>query len=104
MGVVTRTCPARPFNRDRWTHVDADVQIKAQTILRPQALPLERLMTRLRMREVGLTLDRWISGPLAAAVARTITLDGQQGAHSRACEACRPQAAPCEAPADGAAH
>jgi len=77
-GSATRTLPARPFNRDRWTDVDADVQLKAQTILRPQALPLERLTTRLRMRESVLTLDPLDFGAAGGSLTGSITLDGQQ--------------------------
>jgi AsmA protein len=54
------------------------VQLKAQTILRPQALPLERLTTRLRMRESVLTLDPLDFGAAGGSLAGSITLDGQQ--------------------------
>ena len=73
-----RALPAAPFRRDRWTTVDADVILKAQTILRPKALPLEHLTTRLRMRDSVLTLDPLDFGAAGGDLVGVIRLDGQQ--------------------------
>ena len=69
--------PALPFRRDRWTKIDADVHLTAQTILRPKALPLEHLTARLRMRESILTLDPLDFGVAGGDVVGTMRLDGQ---------------------------
>ena len=53
----SRALPGIPFRRDRWTTVDADIQIKAETILRPKSLPLDHLTAHMRMRDSVLTLD-----------------------------------------------
>ena len=74
----SRALPALPFRRDRWTTVDADVHVTAQTILRPKALPLERLTARLRMRESVLTLEPLDFGVAGGHLVGVIRLDGQQ--------------------------
>ena len=74
---LSRVLPARSFMRDRWTSVDADVRVKAQTILRPRALPLEHLSARLQMRESVLTLDPLDFGVAGGDLVGTIRLDGQ---------------------------
>ena len=82
----SRALPARPFKRDRWTKSDADVQVKAQTILRPKALPLEHMTARLRMRDSVLTLDPLDFSTAGGDLVGTITLDGQHEpihAHAR---------------------
>jgi AsmA protein len=77
-GHGSRALPALPFRRDRWTTVDADVRLTAQTILRPKSLPLEHLTARLRMRESVLTLDPLDFGVAGGHLAGVIRLDGQQ--------------------------
>jgi AsmA protein len=74
----SRALPALPFRRDRWTTIDADVHLTAQTILRPEALPLEHLTARLRMRESILTLDPMDFGVAGGHLDGVIRLDGQQ--------------------------
>jgi uncharacterized protein involved in outer membrane biogenesis len=73
----SRALPARVFRRDRWTAVDADIAIKAQTILRPKALPLEHLTARLQMRKSVLTLDPLDFGAAEGDLVGAIRLDGQ---------------------------
>jgi len=73
----SRALPSRVFRRDRWTTVDADVAIKAQTILRPKALPLEHLTARLQMQKSVLTLDPLDFGAAGGDLVGTIRLDGQ---------------------------
>jgi AsmA protein len=83
---ASRRLPAIPFSRDRWTTVDADVQVKAQTILRPKALPLENMTTRMRMRDSVLTLEPLDFGAAGGHLDGVIRLDGQQNpirAHAR---------------------
>lgn len=72
------TLPAQPFRRDRWTTVDADVNLKARTILRPKALPLENLTARVRMQDSILTLDPLDFGAAGGDLVGVIRLDGQQ--------------------------
>ena len=77
-GRGSHALPALPFRRDRWTTVDADLHLTAQTILRPKSLPLEHLTARLRMRESVLTLDPLDFGVAGGHLTGVIRLDGQQ--------------------------
>lgn len=77
-GPGSRALPARPFRQDRWTSVDADVHLTAQTILRPKALPLEHLTARLQMRDSVLTLEPLDFSVAGGHLDGVIRLDGQQ--------------------------
>jgi len=68
--------PDAPFDSSRWDSVDADVKIRAGTIKRPQQLPLERLLTRIRMKDKVLSLDPLEFGIAGGRIAGTIRLDG----------------------------
>jgi AsmA protein len=68
--------PQTAFRTDRWNSVDADVRLKAGTIRRPEALPIENLDTRLQMRDSVLTLDPLQFGIAAGTLGGTIRLDG----------------------------
>jgi uncharacterized protein involved in outer membrane biogenesis len=70
--------PDMPFDSDRWDSIDADVRIKAGSIQRPKQLPLEKLATRIQMRDKVLTLDPFEVGVAGGRIAGTIKLDGQK--------------------------
>lgn len=70
--------PEAPFRTGRWDSVDADVKLRADRIRRPEALPIDKLVTRLQMQDSVLTLD-----PLEFAIAGgtlngTIRMNGQK--------------------------
>jgi len=72
-----RVLPDLPFKTDRWNSVDAEVTLKAKTIRRAKALPLDNLDVHLSLRDSVLTL-----APLSFAVAgghlnAVIELDGR---------------------------
>lgn len=73
-----RVLPDLPFQTERWRSVDADVHLRAKTLKRAQALPLDDLVTHLRLRDAVLTLEplnfRVAGGQLQAQ----ISLDGRQ--------------------------
>ena len=52
-----RVLPDMPFKSDRWSSVDAEVQLQAKAIRRAKELPLENLVTHLSLRDSVLTLD-----------------------------------------------
>lgn len=80
-----RVLPAIAFQADRWNSVDADVVVAAQTIVRTPELPIDRLNTRLRLRDSVLTLDPLTFGVAGGTLAGTIALDGQKKPiHARA--------------------
>jgi len=69
--------PELPFDTRYWASVDADVTLKAQTLLRTSTQRLENLQLRLRLQDARLSLD-----PLSFALAggqllARITIDGR---------------------------
>jgi AsmA protein len=70
--------PDMPFEAQRWESVDTDVRIRAGTIKRPEQLPLDKLATRIRMRDKVLSLDPLDFGIAGGRLAGTIRLDGNQ--------------------------
>ncbi len=73
-----RVLPDLPFNTDRWDSVDAEVTLKAKTIRRAKALPLEDLMVHLSLRDSVLTLDPLNFGVAGGQLNAVISLDGRQ--------------------------
>lgn len=67
-----------PFNTERWDSVDAEVTLKAKTIRRAKALPLEDLMVHLSLRDSVLTLDPLDFGVAGGQLNAVISLDGRQ--------------------------
>ncbi|MGQ0651861.1 MAG: AsmA family protein [Betaproteobacteria bacterium] len=70
--------PDRPFDPERWGSVDADVKIRAGTIKRPKALPLDKLSTRIVMKDKVLTLDPLEFGVAGGRIVGPVKLDGQK--------------------------
>lgn len=70
--------PDMPFDPERWGSVDADVKIRAGTIKRPKALPIEKLATRIVMNEKVLTLDPLEFGVAGGRIVGPVKLDGQK--------------------------
>jgi AsmA protein len=70
--------PDAPFEPDRWDSIDADVSIKAGTIKRPKQLPIERLSTRIQMRDRVLTLNPLEFGIAGGKLGGTVKLDGSK--------------------------
>ena len=70
--------PDMPFDSDRWDSIDADVKINAGSIQRPKALPLEKLSTRIQMRDKVLTLEPFTVSVAGGEIAGNIKLDGRQ--------------------------
>ena len=71
-----RVLPDLPFNAERWGSVDADVQIRAKTLARAEALPLENLQAHLNMKDSVLTLDPLNFGFAGGQLETKVTLDG----------------------------
>jgi uncharacterized protein involved in outer membrane biogenesis len=70
--------PDIPFKTERWNSVDADVTLHAKTILRAKELPLENLVTHLKMQNSLLTLDPIDFGFAGGHLKAVISLDGRQ--------------------------
>jgi uncharacterized protein involved in outer membrane biogenesis len=69
--------PDMPFTTDRWSSVDAEVTLKAKSILRAKELPLENLNTHLSLRDSVLTLDPLDFGAAGGHLSAVISLDGR---------------------------
>ncbi len=75
---AARVLPDLPFNTSRWDSVDAEVTLNAETIRRARELPLERLQTRLVLRDSILTLDPLEFGVAGGILKGAVTLDGRK--------------------------
>ncbi len=58
--------------------MDTDVKLSARHIRRPEALPIENLVTRIRMQDSVLTLDPLDFGVAGGHLAGTISLNGRE--------------------------
>lgn len=74
-----RILPARPFRTERWKKMDADITLKAKSIIRNKALPINDLSTRLLMRNAVLTLNPLKFGVAGGTLAGSVKLDGNAG-------------------------
>lgn len=72
-----RVLPELPLATDHWDSVNADVTLKAQSLLRDQSLPLENLQLRLRLDDRLMTLDPLDFGLAGGRLKAQVTLDGR---------------------------
>ena len=70
--------PEAPFNVERWESLDSDIRLKAGTIKRPKALPIENLSTRWQLRDKVVTLDPLEFGIAGGKLAGVIKVDGNK--------------------------
>lgn len=75
---AARVLPDVPFRTKRWDSLDADVQLRAKTIHRAESLPIDNLVTHLRLRDSVLTLDPLNFGFAGGQLANVVSLDGRQ--------------------------
>ena len=75
---AARVLPDQPFNTERWDSVDADVVLRAASIRRAKALPVDNLHTRIRMKDSVLTLNPLDFGVAGGKLAGSVTLDGRR--------------------------
>lgn len=71
-----RILPNIPFRTERWKKMDADITLKANSIIRNKALPVNDLSTHLRMRNAVLTLSPIKFGVAGGTLAGSIKMDG----------------------------
>ena len=71
-----RVLPDIPFQTDTWSSVDADVTLRAGSILRAKELPLENLLVHLKLQDSRMTLDPLDFGFAGGRLKSVITLDG----------------------------
>lgn len=73
-----RVLPDTAFRIERWTRMDANVTLNAESIVRPEALPLSRLSTHLQLRDGDLTLDPLRFDVAGGTLAGSVRLDGRR--------------------------
>lgn len=76
-GPNKRVLPDTPFRTDRWNKMDADVTLKADSIVRDAALPVSKLNTHLRLHNAVLTLDPLNFGVAGGSLAGLVKLNGR---------------------------
>lgn len=69
--------PTTPFRTGRWGKMDADITLKATSIVRDEALPINNLATHLLLRDAILTLDPLQFGIAGGTLAGTVKLDAR---------------------------
>jgi AsmA protein len=72
-----RVLPALPFKADRWSSVNAEVQLRAITLRRAKAVPLDNLLVHLSLQDSVLTLDPLDFGVTGGQTTSRIRLDGR---------------------------
>ncbi|MBU2640851.1 MAG: AsmA family protein [Gammaproteobacteria bacterium] len=73
-----RVLPDVAFRTQRWSRMDADVTLNAQSIARPDALPIDHLSTRLRLNDAVLRLNPLKFDVAGGTLAGAVKLDGRQ--------------------------
>jgi AsmA protein len=72
-----RVLPALPFKADRWSSVNAEVQLRANQLRRAKAVSLDNLLVHLSLQESVLTLDPLDFGVTGGQITSRIRLDGR---------------------------
>ena len=72
-----RVLPALLFKADRWSSVNAEVQLRANTLRRAKALSLDHLLVHLSLQDSVLTLDPLDFGVTGGQITSRIRLDGR---------------------------
>jgi AsmA protein len=73
-----RMLPDMPFDTARWTSLDADVTLRAQSLLRDKALALDQLQFHLLLQDGVLTLDPLAFGLAGGQLKGLVTLDSRK--------------------------
>ena len=76
-GAARQVLPDTPFRTERWNKMDADVTLRAESIVRDAALPINDLTTHLRLNNALLTLDPLKFGVAGGSLAGVVKLDAR---------------------------
>jgi uncharacterized protein involved in outer membrane biogenesis len=76
-GKPARVLPELPFDTARWGSLDADVTLAAATLLRPAALPLDKLELRLQLSDRRLMLAPLNFSVAGGELRSQVVLDGR---------------------------
>ena len=82
-----KALPVEPFKTERWTSIDADIEFRAEKIIRKKELPINKLTTKLRLRDGVLSLAPLNFDMAGGNLSSNITLDGSGKAGKNAIKA-----------------
>ena len=71
-----KVLPVETFNNKRWTRIDTDVQFTGHRIVRKQQLPIDNLVTRVRLKDGMLSLAPLKFGIAGGKLVSNLTLNG----------------------------
>ncbi|MES2019252.1 MAG: AsmA family protein [Pseudomonadota bacterium] len=79
-----KVLPVEPFNTERWSAIDADVEYAAERIIRDHQLPISKLSTHLTLQDGVLTLAPLKFDMAGGNLSADIKLDasGREGKHA----------------------
>ncbi|AGH83312.1 AsmA family protein [Ralstonia nicotianae] len=72
-----KVLPVEPFRTDRWNAIDADVKFTGERIVRTADLPIDHLVTHIKLQDAVLTLDPLNFGVAGGTLTSNLRLDGQ---------------------------
>lgn len=73
-----RLLPDQKLGTEAWAKMDADVRLDAQRVMRPKALPIDKLSTHLVLKDSVMRLQPLNFGIAEGRITSNITLDGRQ--------------------------
>ncbi|MGM3275722.1 AsmA family protein [Ralstonia sp. 24A2] len=71
-----KVLPVEPFRTDRWNAIDADVKFAGERIVHSTDLPIDHLVTHVKLQDAVLTLDPLNFGIAGGTLTSNIQLDG----------------------------
>lgn len=71
-----KVLPVEPFRTDRWNAIDADVKFTGERIVHSADLPIDHLVTHVKLQDAVLTLDPLNFGIAGGTLTSNIQLDG----------------------------
>ncbi len=71
-----KVLPVEPFRTDRWNAIDADVKFTGERIVQTAELPINHLVTHIKLQDAVLTLDPLNFGIAGGTLTSNIQLDG----------------------------
>lgn len=72
-----KVLPVEPFRTERWTSIDTEVQFSARKIVREKQLPIDNLVTQIRLQDGVLLLAPLKFGIAGGNLVSNIRLDGK---------------------------
>lgn len=78
VAATDRVLPTKPLGMDKWQRMDADVRLRADRVLRPNAIPINSLNAHLRIDDAKLRLQPLTFGIAGGQIKSDIVIEGKQ--------------------------